>query len=191
VNVRDIYFARRAVILIRNAEKEAAMKRYALPIIFFLLTANAALAQTKTPVEGVWKIAERIVPGTNPRAKGVTITYKDPPSLIIFTRGYYSQVYLGEEEPRAAIPRAKDPQNLTDAEKIARYEQWRPLFANAGTYEIKGSTLTVHPIVAKNPNQMNGSHAVEFKLEGPNKLWLIPTAEESAIEPRIKLTRVE
>ena len=166
------------------------MKRYALSIIFFLLTANAAFAQTKTPVEGVWKIAERIVPETNPLAKGVTTTNANPPSLIIFTRGYYSQVYLGSVESRAAVERAKDPQNLTDAEKIARYEAWRPLFANAGTYEIKGSALILHPIVAKNPNQMNGRWpAVEFKLEGPNTLWLITA--ESAIEPRIKLTRVE
>lgn len=167
------------------------MKRYALSIIFFLLTASAAFAQTKTPVEGVWKIAERIVPGTHPLAKGVTITNTNPPSLIIFTRGHYSQVYLGSAESRTAVARAKDPQNLTDAEKIARFEQWRPLFANAGTYEIRGSTLSINPIVAKNANQMNGSHAVEFKLEGPNTLWLIPTAEESTTEPRIKLTRVE
>jgi len=167
------------------------MKRYALSIIFFLLTTSAAFAQTKTPVEGVWKIAERIVPGTHPLAKGVTITNTNPPSLIIFTRGHYSQVYLGSAESRTAVARAKDPQNLTDAEKIARFEQWRPLFANAGTYEIKGSALILHPIVAKNPNQMNGRWpAVEFKLEGPNTLWLIPTAE-SAMEPRIKLTRVE
>ena len=170
---------------------DAVMKRYALSIIFFLLTASAAFAQTKTPVEGVWKIAERIVPGTNPLAKGVTTTNTNPPSLIIFTRGYYSQVYLGSAESRAVVERAKDPQNLTEAEKVARYEAWRPLFANAGTYEIKGSALILHPIVAKNPNQMNGRWpAMEFKLEAPNTLWLIPTAE-SATEPRIKLTRVE
>ena len=167
------------------------MKRYALSIIFFLLTASVAFAQTKTPVEGVWKIAERIVPGTHPLAKGVTITNTNPPSLIIFTRSYYSQVYLGSAESRALVARAKDPQNLTDAEKIVRFEQWKPLFANAGTYEIKGSTLSIRPIVAKNANQMNGSHAVEFKLETPNTLWLIPIADESATEPRIKLTRVE
>ena len=153
--------------------------------------ASVAFAQTKLPVEGVWKIAERIVPGTNPLAKGVTITNTNPPSLIIFTRGYYSQVYLGSTESRAAFERAKDRQNLTDAEKIVRFEQWKPLFANAGTYEINGSTLTIRPIVAKNARQMNGSHAAEFKLEGLNTLWLIPTAEESAIEPRIKLTRLE
>ena len=166
------------------------MKRYALLFVFCLLT-GGAFAQTKTPVEGVWKISERIMPGTNPQAKGVTTTNSSPPSLIIFTRGYYSQVYLGSAESRAAVERARDPQNLTDAEKIARYEAWRPLFANAGTYEIKGSALILHPIVAKNPNQMNGRWpTVEFKLEGPNTLWLIPTAE-AATDPRIKLTRVE
>jgi hypothetical protein len=179
------------LILKGHDGREAVMKRYALALIFLVLSASAAFAQTKTPVEGVWKIAERIVPGTNPLAKGVTITNTTPPSLIIFTRGYYSQVYLGSAESRATFARPKDPQNLTDDEKIVRFEQWRPLFANAGTYEIKGSTLTMRPIVAKNANQMNGSHGVEFKLEGPNTLWLIPTAEESAIEPRIKLTRVE
>ena len=167
------------------------MKRYALSIIFLVLTAGAVFAQTKTPVEGVWKIAERIVPGTNPRAKGVAITYKNLPSLIIFTRGHYSQVYLSEDEPRAALPRPKDTQNLTDVEKIARFESWRPFFANAGSYEIKGSALILRPSVAKNPNQMKGRWpALEFKLEGPNTLWLIP-AEESTIEPRLKLTRLE
>lgn len=167
------------------------MNRYALSVIFSLLTASAAVGQAKTPVEGVWKIAERIVPGTNPRAKGVGITYKDLPSVIIFTRGYYSHVYLSEDEPRAALPRPKDGQTLTDAEKMARYESWRPFFAHAGTYEIKGSALILHPFVAKNPNQMNGRWpAMEFKLDGPNTLWLLPTAE-SSIEPRIKLTRLE
>ena len=167
------------------------MKRYALSIALCLLIASGGFAQTKTPVEGVWKIAERVVPGTNPRAKGVAITYKNLPSLIIFTRGYYSQVYLSDDEPRAALPRPKDTQNLTDIEKIARYESWRPFFANAGSYEIKGSALILHPSVAKNPNQMNGRWpALEFKLDGPNMLWLIP-ATESSIEPVIKLTRVE
>jgi hypothetical protein len=160
-------------------------------LVFALCLLPATVIAQTTSVEGVWKIAERIVPGTHPRAKGVTITNTSPPSLIIFTRGYYSQVYLGSAESRATFARAKDPKNLTDAEKLVRFEQWSPLFANAGTYEIKGSTLTMRPIVAKNANLMNGSHAVEFKLEGPNTLWLIPTAEESAIEPRIKLTRVE
>jgi hypothetical protein len=169
----------------------AIVKRYALSIIFCALTASTAFAQTKTPVEGVWKIAERIMPGTNSLGTGVATPNTDPPSLIIFTRGYYSQTYEVGGQPRAAGAPAKDPQNLTDAEKIARYEQWRPFTANAGTYEIKGSTLTIRPIVAKNVNLMRSSYVQEFKLEGPNTLWLIPTPDNATTEPRIKLTKLE
>jgi len=149
------------------------------------------LAQPKSPLEGVWKITERIVPGTDARAKEVTS--RPLPSVIIFTRGYYSEVYETGPDPRSTVARAKDPQNLTDAEKIARYEQWRPFNANSGTYEIKGTRLIIHPIVAKNLNQMSGGpgHTQEFKLEGPNTLLLLPIPEEAAIEPRIKLTRLE
>ena len=34
------------------------MKRNALSIAFCVLSASAAFAQTKSPVEGVWKVAE-------------------------------------------------------------------------------------------------------------------------------------
>jgi hypothetical protein len=94
-------------------------------------------------------------------------------------------------QPRPPVASAKDPQNLTDSEKIARYAQWRPFAANSGTYEIKGSTLIRRVIIAKNANLVNREHVQEFKVEGPNILWLIPTEAELATEPRIKLTRLE
>jgi hypothetical protein len=170
------------------------MKRYALPLIFYALSASAVFAQTKSPIEGVWRVAERTTPGTHPRAKGATVTNKNPaPSLIIFTGGHYSEVYVTGRQPRAVIAPAKDPQNLTDAEKIARYEQWEPFTANSGTYEIKGTTIIRRPIVAKNVDVMTREKPFvqEFKLEGANTLWLIPTADESATEPWVKLTRLE
>ena len=96
-------------------------------------------------------------------------------------------------QPRAAVEPPKDPQNLTDAEKIALYEQWRQFVANSGTYEIKGATITRRPIVAKNVAVMTSGtpNIQEFKLEGANTLWLIPTGDQAATQPRIKLTRVE
>jgi hypothetical protein len=167
------------------------MKRLTLSIVFCVLFASAAFAQTKSPIEGVWKIAEVVVPSRNPAEKGTTIS--DPqPSLYIFTRGYYSQL-LVQGEPRTAVAPAKDPQNLTDAEKIARYEEWRRFVANSGTYEIKGSTLTRRAIVAKSVNVMTNQtpNVQEFKLEGANTLWLIPTGDQAATQARVKLTRVE
>jgi hypothetical protein len=168
------------------------MKRYALSIVFCVLSASAAFAQTKTPVEGVWKVAEVVTPGSNPTEKGTTNSSPQP-GLIIFTRGYYSQVLVPGNEARASVEAAKDPQNLSDAEKMARYVQWNQFVANSGTYEIKGSTITRRPIVAKNVAVMTSGtpNIQEFKLEGPNTLWLIPTGDQAATQPRLKLTRVE
>lgn len=152
----------------------------------------AAQGQTKSPVEGVWRVAEVVVPDGGAGEKGTTITSPQP-GLVIFTRGHYSQVVVREREPRAAVAPAKDPQKLTDAEKLARYEQWRPFTANAGTYEVKEATLLIRPMVAKNVDVMTREKPLEwtFKMEGTNTLWLIPPADRAATDGRIKLTRLE
>ena len=64
--------------------------------------------------------------------------------------------------------------------------------ANSGTYEVKGSRLMLHPMVAKNVEVMTRGTALtwELKVEGPNSLWLIPPSER-ATEPRLKVTRLE
>jgi len=163
------------------------MKQSVLAFGFCLLAASASLAQTKMPFEGVWRISEEIMPGAN-----AATTIDPQSSLIIFTRGYYTEVFVMRGQPRAQVP-LKDPQHLTDAEKIARYEQWRPFAANSGTYEIKDSTLIRRVIVAKNVNLMTRRlpHIQGFRFEDANTLWLMPIPEEAAIEPRIKLTRLE
>lgn len=166
------------------------MKRYALTLVMSVLSASAAFAQTKSPVEGVWKVAEVILPSSSTTEKPKPITNPQP-GLLIFTKGYYSFVVVIGENPRAAVE-PKDRQNLTDAEKIAFYEQWRAFAANSGTYEIKGSTVTRRPSVAKNAAVMSSQEplASEFKMEGPNTLWLFPSADRPN-EPRVKWTRVE
>jgi hypothetical protein len=160
------------------------------PFSFSLLLTHAAFTQATTTIEGVWRFAELIFPGKSSTDKDSTITNPQP-SVMIFTKGYYSTV--AEYEPRVAAAPAKDPKNLTDAEKSARYEEWRHFAASAGTYEIKGSTIIRHAIVAKNVGNMTrGTPSLqEFKLEGPNTLWLLPAASAPATEPRVKLTRLE
>lgn len=169
------------------------MKRYALSIVFCVLSASTAFAQTKSPVEGVWKIVEVVAPSTSPAEKDATRTTSNPqPGLIIFTRGYYSQIAVTGDQPRAAVEPAKDPQNMTDAEKIARFDQWRPFTANAGTYEIKGTTLSMRAMVAKSVQVMTSQTPLEmtFKMEGANTLWLTPPAG-SGLPTKLKLTRLE
>ena len=150
---------------------------------------SAVQSQTKTRLEGVWKLVEVQVPPKTPAEKATTIT-NPRASLIILTKGYYS--FLAVREERPAFAPAKDSANLTDAEKIARYEQWRPFMANSGTYEVKGSMLMLHPMVAKNVEVMTSGTPLtwELKVEGPNSLWLIPPSER-ATEPRLKVTRLE
>ena len=148
--------------------------------------------QKKNQLEGVWKVTEVVVPTSNPAEKGTTITSPQP-GLLIFTRGYYSGMAVTSDKPRAAFAPAKDPHNLTDAEKIARYEHWNSFLANAGTYEVKGSTLTMNAMVAKNQERMSSAATATFeiKLEGSNIFWLIPPPDKATTDPRVKLTRLE
>jgi hypothetical protein len=167
------------------------MKRYALYCLC-ILSATTASAQTGSPIEGVWKVAEWLMPAANPGASGTSVTPAEP-GLVIFTRGYYSQVVVRGEQPRIAPAPPKDPQNLTDAEKIALYEHWRPAIVNSGTYEVRGSTVTIRVIVAKNVQVISKAAPVEmtFKLDGPDTLWLIPPPRIASREPQTKYTRLE
>jgi Lipocalin-like domain len=148
--------------------------------------------QKKTQLEGVWKVAEVVVPASNPAEKGTTITTPQP-GLLIFTKGYYSGMAVTLDHPRADVAPPKEAGKLTDAEKIARYEQWNSFIANAGTYEVKGSTLTMHAMVAKSQARMTSAATVTFeiKAEGSNTLWLIPPSDRATTDPRVKFLRLE
>jgi len=156
-----------------------------------ILTTKIAYAQKKNQLEGVWKVAEVIVPSQT-TGKDTTITTPQP-GLFIITKGYYIIVAIQRGQPRTAVEPAKDPENLTDAEKIARYAEWSAFVANSGTYEIKGSTILRHPFVAKSVDVMNRQEplADDFTLEGSNTLRIIPAADRAGIRPKVKLIRVE
>ena len=143
----------------------------------------------KGSLEGVWKIVEAVTTGAN------ASTISNPqPNLVIFTKGHYSHLSVNGAQPRPQFAPAKDPNKLTDAEKIARYEQWNPFTANAGTYEVKGTTLIRRPLVAKNETVMarNSTLESEFTLEGNTlRVTTKSPAGQPAGETRIKLKRVE
>ena len=133
------------------------MKRYALSLGFCLLFASGGLAQTKSPVEGVWKVTEWIESGktnTNPQ-----------PGLIILTKGHYSVAMLMGPPRTNSIPNNMG-REVPDAEKIGLYEQWKWFSGSAGSYEVKGSTVMLSPIVAMTTWGMNRQtpHECEFKV---------------------------
>jgi hypothetical protein len=139
------------------------------------ILANAPIASAQGNVEGVWKIVE-MTSGPN------GLTNPNPqPGLYIFTKSYYSLVAVDSDKPRTDLP----AQNATDAQKIAA---WTPFAANAGTYEIKGNVLTMHPVVAMYPNIMKPGSSVtsELKIEG-NALWITT----KALGFKVRLARME
>jgi len=109
-----------------------------------VIPGSPALAQeplTAKALEGVWKVTKVVQAGvanTNPQ-----------PGLLIFTRGYYSTTRVTASEARKQSPAPKDAAHLTDAEKIAFYNEWAGYAASAGTYEVKGDTIINHNILAK------------------------------------------
>jgi len=157
--------------------------KYRVAILLLLtLTAMPVMADAAGPLEGAWKIAEYTTTGGNNAG-----TNSSPqPGLYIFTGKHYSITAVRTEKPR---PEYGD--DSTDAERLAAFG---PFTSNAGSYEIKGSTLTTRPLVAKSPWVMSGrDFSSEYRLEGKT-LWLTSKRTDDAgqeFEVRTKLTRVE
>ena len=73
---------------------------------------------------------------------------------------------------------------------------WGPLLANAGTYEISGDLMTIHPLVAKIPVVMKaGANEVyRFRIEGKTlTLRQVRNARGIAVgsAPTFQFVRVE
>lgn len=124
--------------------------------------ANAAAAEKERTSErgnisGVWKVTELAS-----RSTGADWEVRPTPyvSQYIFTEKHYSYMYVPGAGPRKLF--VGDANKPTDAEKVEAYNS---LVAASGTYKLSGSTLTLSPLVHKNPNEMNGkplTYTVDF-----------------------------
>lgn len=157
------------------------MRRFLVTLL--LLAPAPAFAQAKIPsLEGVWKITSVVTTGANAASNA-----KPQPSLVIFTKGFYSYISVNSDAPRPNIPAAKDPNKPTDAEARAFYAMWNPFTGQAGTYQLSGNTLTRRPTVAKNQTVMTTNPPIvqQVKLEA-NKLTL--TAKSAVGQPASETT---
>ncbi len=149
--------------------------------IAVLLTIQSAAAQGK--LEGIWKKTE--VTMTGPNAEKIP---HPQPNIFIFTKRHFSQTEVEGENPRPAQPLEK----ATDAQKVAVWEQFS---ASAGTYEVKGTTVTLHYLVAKNPEDMKPGHfeTYDLKIEGKILLLTLKATEAGPATEvfTLKFVRVE
>lgn len=158
-----------------------------LIIMVLALTGGTLSAQSKPSIQGVWRVQERVVTGANPSS-----TTTPQPGIYIYTARHYSVVQIPGTSPRPKAAPPKDPTRPTDAEKLAVFPQWQQFNSSSGTYEIKGTTLTTKPMVAKNESVMAGpGMRYEFKLDGANTLWLTSKSEDDKTTTQVKLSRLE
>jgi hypothetical protein len=162
-------------------------RRFAVAFVVVLF-ATAAFAQSKggkNPLQGVWKVTEATTTGNNAQH-----VQNPRPSVYIFTEKYYS---FQAEQGDKARPDLGTATASATADQLRT--SWGPFQANSGTYEVKGSEVTVHRLVAKAPENMKaGSFTTfTFKVEG-NTVTLVNKANQDgpvANPTTLKLTRVE
>jgi hypothetical protein len=150
-----------------------------------------ALAQQPTPrsgrapLEGVWRRLSVTYRGpdtswTNPRPQ---------PSVYIFTKGYYSMMFVPGTGPRTPFTSGRP----SAAERVTAFDSFR---ASSGTYLVQDSSLTIRPHVARVPNLMAGeSQNYTYQLRG-DSLWLTldyPWARDTTqtARVRVRLVRLE
>ncbi len=139
---QDITFEGNTLVLIQTTAdgKTVTRRRY--------MRLDAPRAGT-SPIDGVWKGTSVVRTGANPATNPTRL-----PSIFIYKNGYYTFVTQdGGLPPRPARPiltPAKDPANLTEAEKLASYEHWAQVGTSAGRYEVKGTTLYQYALMAIN-----------------------------------------
>src|SRR5215831_1590211 len=138
-----------------------------------LATAVSAALAADSPLVGAWQL--------NPAQSGQA-------ALYLFTPTRYSMTLAATNRPDIA-----DMSKATADELRAI---WGPLLANAGTYEIAGDLMTIHPLVAKFPVVMKpGANEVyRFRIEGRTlTLKQVRNARGVAVEsaPTLKFVRVE
>ena len=168
--------------------------RFFVVVGILALTALSVSGQSKPSIQGVWRVVEVTItnPNPNPAGLGKGVHTVVQPGLLIITGKHYSQLADTAGKPRPTVP-FKVPQKPTFEEMLT---QWGPFQANAGTYELSGTTLTTRPIVAKNPAlQGKGFGRYTIKLDGQN-LWTTlveTTAANGKIEypATVKWVRVE
>jgi hypothetical protein len=151
-----------------------------------LLVGRDATAQPRQEsIQGVWKVVE--VRMTEPARQ--TIVVPEPiPNLTILTAKHYSRVQV-EAETRPVVA------DVLHAGADELRAAWGPFYAEAGSYEVTGNLITMHPVAAKNPATMTpGAFSVwSYTLAG-DTLWV--TAERNENGPvanpiTIKAVRVE
>ena len=123
--------------------------------------------QDVSALEGAWRVDQVVTTGP-----GGATNDAPQPGLLLFTGRHYSYTLVTGDAPRPELG-----PGFATAEGLLAV--WSPFSANAGTFEISGSTMTRRPIVAKSPDAMaeGAYNEYTFRLSA-DTLWVTAVGTE-------------
>jgi hypothetical protein len=141
--------------------------------LLLLAGTSTKASAADSPLVGAWQLESE---------------HSEQAALYLFTPTHYSMVLAATDRP-----------DITDTSKATADELralWGPLLANAGTYEISGDRITIHPTVAKIPVVMKpgASEVYQFRIEGKTlTLRQVRNARGVAVDsaPTFRFVRAE
>ena len=157
------------------------IKNFVLGISLILVLSGVAAAQN---VAGAWRLDEIKTTGTD--AKSVKFSQ---PNMYLFTKGHFSIIRIEGDKPRST----DDWGTMTREQVIDTFI--KQFTASGGTYEMKGSTLTMKTTIAKNPGFMARANWISYTvaINGPTMTLTATATNEGPIKnPQIMtLTRLD
>ncbi len=162
-------------MLYRMKRWTSGASRWGMVIVGLILLAGAAVTAfaADSPLVGAWQL---------------DVEQSAQVALYLFTPTRYSMIAASTGRPDIA-----DTGKATADELRAL---WGPMLANAGTYEISGDLITIHPVAAKIPVVMKpgATEVYQFRIEGKTlTLRQVRNARGVAVDsaPALRFVRVE
>ena len=146
-----------------------------------LVLSGFAAAQN---VAGAWRLDEIKTTGTD----GKTFKFSNP-NIYLFTKGHFSIIRIEGDKPRSTESWTRmTPEQVTDT-------YVKQFTASGGSYEMKGSTLTMKTTIAKNPNIMIRGDWIAYnvKVDGQTMTLTATATNEGPIKnpQALTLTRID
>lgn len=157
------------------------IKKFVLGISLILVLSGVAAAQK---VAGAWRLDEIKTTGTD----GKPIRFSQP-NMYLFTKGHFSIIRIEGDKSRST----DDWQTMSRDQVIDTFI--KQFTASGGTYEMKGSTLTMKTTIAKSPGFMARANWISYTvaIKGSTMTLTATATNEGTIKnPQIMtLTRLD
>jgi hypothetical protein len=149
-------------------------------LLLSTLPASLVAQRPSSPLDGAWRHVrtEVVTPDS---------TFQRPVSqgMIIYSGRHYAQVFVNPA--RSGVQQASQP--TTAEEKAARYDV---LSANAGTFELQDTLVTIRVEQAKNPRFAGTTRVGNYRIKG-DTAWFVfvdPWAKDSTKTVRTTIVNV-